>query len=159
MEFVTRKISYAAACIAEGIYNSRMRGENNGRVVSNGKLQLGALDSTRDWGYAGDYVEAMWLMLQQDQPDEYVIATGKSYTVREFAEIAFDYVGKKWEDHVKVSKSLIRPSDLRHLKGNNDKARKKLNWEPKTSFEDLVRMMVKSDREYVKGFEASGLST
>jgi GDPmannose 4,6-dehydratase len=108
---------------------------------------LGNLDVKRDWGFAGDYVKAMWLMLQQDEPDDYVIATGASHSVKEFAALAFDAVGLNWEDYVVVDERYLRPAEVFDLQGNAAKARKKLRWTPDTSFEDLVRMMVASDVE------------
>lgn len=133
-EFVTRKISYGVARIK---HNKEK------------KLTLGNLDSSRDWGYAGDYVEAMWLMLQQSEPDDYVIATGETHTVREFAEIAFQRVGLDWKDFVEVDKSLIRPAEVDYLLGDSSKGRDKLGWKPKVTFKQLVEMMVDSDMELV----------
>ncbi|MGO8747652.1 MAG: GDP-mannose 4,6-dehydratase [Thermoguttaceae bacterium] len=133
--FVTRKITRAAAWIREGLQE---------------KLYLGNLDARRDWGYAGDYVEAMWLMLQQDEPGDYVVATGVTHSVREFLELAFDQVGLRWQDHVEVDPRYLRPSEVDLLLGDAGKARAQLGWEPATSFEDLVRMMVESDLELAR---------
>jgi GDPmannose 4,6-dehydratase len=130
LEFVTRKISWHAAAIRLGLRD---------------ELRLGNLDARRDWGYARDYVEAMWLMLQQDQADDYVIATGKTHTVRECAEIAFERVGLDWRDHVVVDDALKRPAEVDSLVGNAAKARERLGWEPRTSFEELIRLMVDAD--------------
>jgi GDPmannose 4,6-dehydratase len=132
LEFVTRKVTHAAAAIKLG-----MREE----------LRLGNLDAMRDWGYAKDYVEAMWLMLQQDEPDDFVIATGESHTVRRLVDVAFDHAGLDPERHVRVDPDLMRPAEVEHLVGDPSKAREKLGWEPRTSFEELVRLMVDADVE------------
>ncbi len=129
-EFVTRKISRAVSRIKLGLQDS---------------LVLGNLDSRRDWGYAGDYVEAMWLMLQQDRPDDYVIGTGETHSVQEFADCAFEHVGLNWQDYVSTDPSLLRPAEVDLLLADASKAREKLGWEPKVRFEGLVRMMVDSD--------------
>ena len=130
LEFVTRKISNAAAKIALGLEK---------------ELRLGNLDARRDWGYAPEYVESMWLMLQQDEPDDYVIATGEAHSVREFCEIAFDIVGLDWQECVKVDKRFMRPLDVNYLCGDYSKAKRKLGWEPRTKFKRLVEIMVKED--------------
>lgn len=137
LEFVTRKITNAVARISLGKQD---------------KLELGALDPKRDWGFAGDYVEAMWLMLQQDQPDDYVIATGKNHSVQEFIELAFKAGGiPDWEKHVIAnSPKFNRPAEVDYLIGDYGKAKKVLGWEPKTSFPQLVEMMVKADIELEK---------
>jgi GDPmannose 4,6-dehydratase len=129
-EFVTRKISHAVASIKRGLQK---------------ELRLGNLDAKRDWGFAGDYVRAMWLMLQQGTPDDYVVATGKNHTVREFCEIAFDHVGLPWKKYVVVDKTLFRPAEVNTLCGNPAKARRKLGWVPEVAFPELVRMMVDAD--------------
>jgi len=131
-EFVTRKITDGVAQIKLGIA---------------GELRLGNLDSERDWGFAGDYVEAMWRMLQQDRPEDYVIATGESHSVRRFLEIAFGYVGLNWQDFVVQDPRFMRPAEVDHLIGNSAKARKELGWKPSVSFEGLVHMMVDADLE------------
>jgi len=113
------------------------------------ELKLGNLDAERDWGFAGDYVEAMWLMLQQDKPDDFVIATGETHTVREFAEAAFKYVGLNWKDHVVTDKMFFRPAEVHHLLGDYGKAKKILKWKPKVDFKGLVEMMVKEDLERI----------
>ena len=133
--FVTRKISLGAAKIKEDI---------------DSELYLGNLDAQRDWGYAGDYVEAMWLMLQQKEPDDYVIATGESHSVREFCQEAFSHLGLDWEKYVKTDPAYLRPSEVDLLRGNSEKARKKLGWKPKVSFKGLVGMMVDSDLAFVR---------
>ncbi|MEA2450310.1 MAG: GDPmannose 4,6-dehydratase, partial [Thermoleophilaceae bacterium] len=135
-EFVTRKITRAAAAIKEGLEDG---------------LALGALDACRDWGYAEDYVEAMWLMLQQDHPEDYVIATGVQHSVREFVEAAFGHIGLDPWGYVEHDPALMRPSEPVHLVGDYRKAREKLGWEPRTSFEQLVRLMVDHDLELLAG--------
>lgn len=130
--FVTRKITRAVGRIKKGLQK---------------ELFLGNLDAKRDWGFAGDYVEAMWLMLQADQPDDYVIATGETYSVREFCERAFGQVGLDWNDFVRFDSRYLRPAEVDLLLGDPSKARKQLNWKPKVSFAELVRMMVESDLE------------
>lgn len=130
LEFVTRKITWHAAAIKLGLLD---------------KLKLGNLDSERDWGYAKDYVEAMWLMLQRDVPEDYVIATGVAHSVRTCLEIAFDEAGLEIDDHVEIDESLKRPAEVDHLIGDRSKASRDLGWEPKTSFEQLIRLMVGED--------------
>ena len=128
--FVTRKITKAI-----------------GRIVNDlqSKLTLGNLDASRDWGFAGDYVEAMWMMLQHDYPDDWVVATGETYTVKEFCYAAFNYVNLNWEDYVVTSKKYYRPNEVEHLLGNPSKIKNELGWNPAHSFEELVHMMVDSD--------------
>jgi len=128
--FVTRKITQAAVRIREGLQD---------------KLHLGNLDAKRDWGYAKDYVEAMWLMLQQDEPEDFVIATGETHSVQEFLELTFKQVELPWQQYVEIDPRYLRPSEVDLLLGDASKAKEKLGWEPKTSFEDLVRIMVESD--------------
>ena len=130
MEFVTRKVSDGVARIKLGLAP---------------ELRLGNLDAQRDWGFAGDYVRAMWLMLQQDQPDDYVIATGESHSVRELVEVAFDHVGLRWEDYVRTDPAFLRPAEVDRLIGDATKARRALRWTPSVGFEGLVRMMVDAD--------------
>ena len=154
IEFVTRKITYAVACISEGVKQSKMGGEIKEPLVKEGKFKLGNLDSSRDWGYAKDYVEMMWLMLQQDTPDEYVIATGRNTTIQEFLDIAFKVVGiDDWQRYVEIDHRFQRPSDLRYLRGNSAKAQQKLGWRPRTSLEELVQIMVEADIDLVKQYE------
>ena len=129
-EFVTRKISDAVARIKLGLQN---------------KLKLGNLDAQRDWGFAGDYVRAMWLMLQADQADDFVIATGQKHSVREFAELAFSHVGLDWQEFVEVDQALLRPADVNTLRGDAGHAQKVLGWQPEVSFQELVSMMVDAD--------------
>ena len=106
---------------------------------------MGNLEAKRDWGYAPEYVESMWLMLQQDEPDDFVIATGEAHSVREFCGLAFDIVGLDWQEYVKVDKRFMRPLDVNYLCGDYSKAKKKLGWKPKTKFKQLVKIMVKED--------------
>jgi GDPmannose 4,6-dehydratase len=135
LEFVTRKISYGVAKIKLGLAN---------------ELRLGNLDARRDWGYAGDAVKAIWLIMQQEEPDDYIIATGVSHSVKEFAEVAFAHVDLNWEDYVVVDPSLFRPAETDYLLGDPTKAKRKLGWEPEVSFEELVAMMVDADIELLK---------
>jgi GDPmannose 4,6-dehydratase len=128
--FVTRKISRAVARIKAGMQD---------------KLYLGNLDASRDWGYAPEYVEAMWMILQQDEPEDFVIATGEAHTVREFVELAFDRVGLDWQRHVEIDPRYFRPAEVESLCGDPAKAREKLGWKAKTSFEELVALMVDGD--------------
>jgi len=128
--FVTRKITRALARIKLSLDN---------------KLYLGNLNAKRDWGFAGDYVEAMWLMLQQDEPDDYVIATGESHSVKEFLEEAFKYKGLDWREHVEIDSRYFRPTEVDSLLGDASKARRKLGWEPKVKFNELVKLMVDAD--------------
>jgi GDPmannose 4,6-dehydratase len=130
LEFVTRKIAWHAAAIKLGLID---------------KLPLGNLEAERDWGYARDYVEAMWLMLQQDVPEDYVIATGVTHSVRDCVEVAFDQAGISIDDHVVSDVALVRPAEVDHLIGDATKARERLGWEPKTDFEALIRLMVDAD--------------
>ena len=128
--FVTRKISKAVGRIHYKIQN---------------KLSLGNLEASRDWGFAGDYVEAMWLMMQHEVADDWVVATGETYTVRDFAKAAFDYVNLNYEDYVQTSEKYFRPNEVNHLLGDSNKIRKQLGWEPKHNFNELVQMMVEND--------------
>ncbi|HTS18168.1 MAG TPA: GDP-mannose 4,6-dehydratase [Verrucomicrobiae bacterium] len=130
LEFVTRKISHGVAAIVAGKAKD---------------LCLGNLEAARDWGYAGDYVEAMWLMLQQPAGDDYVVGTGQAHTVREFAEAAFRHVNLDWQTYVKIDKHLLRPAEVDHLIANPAKAQKQLGWKPRVSFEQLVQLMVDAD--------------
>lgn len=140
--FVTQKVAYAAACAKLGIKTSRHLNEEGEPIYKNKKVSLGNLEAKRDWGFAGDYVEAMWLMLQEDTPDDFVIATGETHSIKELCEEAFSYVGVDWQDHVTVDKRFIRPTETGPLVGNPEKAKKVLGWEPKTKFSELVKSMV-----------------
>jgi GDPmannose 4,6-dehydratase len=130
IEFVTRKVSYSVARIKLGLQP---------------KLKMGNLDAERDWGFAGDYVRAMWLMLQQDVPEDYVVATGVAHSVKQLLELAFAHAGLDYRDHVEVAQDLLRPADVYHLRGDYSKARERLVWEPDVSFERMIEMMVDSD--------------
>jgi GDPmannose 4,6-dehydratase len=133
LEFVTRKVTWHAAAIKHGVRD---------------KLRLGNLDARRDWGYAKDYVEAMWMMLRQDEPSDFVIASGKDHSVRDCVEIAFDEAGvADWERYVELDESLLRPAEVDHLVGDYAKAKQVLGWEPSTSFEELIRLMTRADLE------------
>lgn len=134
LEFVTRKITNGVARI------------KHGRAT---ELALGNLDARRDWGYAGDFVRAMWLMLQQDGPDDFVIATGNDRTIREFCQVAFGCVDLDWEEFVRVDERFFRPAEVEILKGDPSKARRLLGWEPEVSFEEMVRLMVERDMDLV----------
>ncbi len=133
--FVTRKITRALAHILAGLQD---------------KLFLGNLEAKRDWGYAREYVEAMWLMLQQEQPDDYVVATGETHSIREFLELAFGHAGLSWEKYVEIDRRYYRPAEVDVLMGDARKARRQLGWEPKTKFADLVKLMVEADVKLLK---------
>jgi GDPmannose 4,6-dehydratase len=136
LEFVTRKITWHAAAIKAG---------------KRDELRLGNLDAKRDWGYAKDYVEMMWLMLQQDQPDDFVIATGQTHTVRDCVEVAFDQAGLDWEKYVVQDDAFLRPAEVDLLVGDCTKAKQQLGWEPSTSFEELIRLMTDADLKLLSG--------
>jgi GDPmannose 4,6-dehydratase len=136
LEFVTRKISDGVARIKLGHAD---------------EVRLGNLDSKRDWGYAGDYVEGMWMMLQQDEPEDFVLATGEEHSVREFAEIAFGHVGLDYEQYVRTDPEFLRPAEVDHLVGDASKARTQLVWEPRVTFQGLAEMMVDADLERLSG--------
>jgi len=133
--FVTRKITRAVAHIKAGLQD---------------KVYLGNLDAKRDWGYAKEYVEAMWLMMQQEQPDDYVIATNETHSVKEFLQVAFDHVGLDWQKHVEIDPRYYRPAEVDLLIGDYSKAKKKLGWEPKTKFVELTKLMVDADMELLR---------
>ena len=141
LEFVTRKITHAVARIKLGLAT---------------ELRLGNLDARRDWGYAPDYVRAMWLMLQQDHPDDYLVATGQTHSVREFCQVAFDHVGLDWEKYVVVDPKFYRPAEVDLLVGDPSKARRILGWEPSVTFQDLARIMVDAD---LAGLQQTGNHT
>lgn len=135
LEFVTRKISHTVACIKNGLES---------------ELHLGNLDARRDWGFAGDYVDAMWRMLQLDMPEDFVIATNETHSVREFLDLAFARVGLDWKEYVKIDPKFFRPAEVDLLVGDYSKAKRMLDWEPKIDFKSLVHMMVDHDMEVVK---------
>ncbi len=149
LHFVTRKVTMAVACIHLGIENPPVN-EAGEPLVTNNKVKLGNLDAVRDWGYAKEYVEAMWLMLQQDSPEDYVIATNTIFTVRDLCRIAFDRVGLNWEDYVEIDERFMRPTEIAASRGDYTKAKTNLGWEPKTSFEELTRLMVDADVALLK---------
>lgn len=136
VEFVTRKISRAVAAIALGHQD---------------RLELGNLEAKRDWGFAGDYVEAMWLMLQQDTPDDYVVATGETHSVQEFCELAFGHLNLDWQDHVELNPAFLRPAEVDLLIGDASKAQAQLGWKPRVSFDELVTMMVDAEVAALEG--------
>ncbi len=136
LEFVTRKVTHGVAAIKLGLTDH---------------LSLGNLDAGRDWGFAGDYVRAMWLMMQQDEADDYVIATGVSHSVRQLVETAFAHAGLDWQQHVRTDPALLRPAEVDHLIGNPEKARRALGWEPTVNFQQLVAMMVDQDLARLSG--------
>ena len=140
LEFVTRKVTHGAAAIKLGLRD---------------ELALGNLDAERDWGYAKDYVEAMWLMLQQERPEDFVIATGQAHSVRHLVDVAFDQLGLDPERHVRIDPQFLRPAEVEHLIGDYTKAREQLGWEPRTSFEEMIRLMVDTDLELL----SSGVPT
>jgi GDPmannose 4,6-dehydratase len=144
LEFVTRKVTDGAARIKLGLADS---------------LSLGNFDSRRDWGFAGDYVRAMWMMLQQDQADDYVIATGESHSVQNLVEIAFAHAGLDWRQYVRQDPALLRPAEVDHLIGDPSKAQRQLGWRPQVNFEQLVRMMVDADLERWSAAIAHGTAT
>jgi GDPmannose 4,6-dehydratase len=144
LQFVTRKITDGVARISLGLAD---------------KLELGNLEARRDWGYAGDYVEAMWLMLQQDEPDDFVVATGVDHSVRDLAEYAFSLAGLDYRDHVVVDEAYLRPSDVDALRGDASRAMAKLGWQPKVGFEELIKMMVEADMERLRSRTATGTAT
>lgn len=135
LEFVTRKITHTAVRIKLGLAK---------------ELALGNLEAKRDWGFAGDYVEVMWLMLQQKEPKDYVIATGEAHPVGEFVELAFDYLGLDWRKYVRIDQKFYRPAEVNYLRGDSTLVRKELGWKPKVCFEELVKMMVDSDLELLE---------
>ncbi len=141
LEFVTRKVTNGVARIKLGLADS---------------LSLGNLDAHRDWGFAGDYVRAMWAMLQRDTPEDYVIATGLSHSVRDLVEAAFTHVGLDWQDYVRTSSALLRPAEVEHLIGDSSKARSDFGWKPSIDFSSLVQMMVDEDLERVKSGRTAG---
>lgn len=145
MQYVTRKISVGVACIANKVKNPPLNEAGRPIISSDWKLEMGDLKPKRDWGYSKEYVEAMWMMLQQEVADEFVVATGETHTIQEFIEAAFKYVGLDWKKHVVVNPDFIRPLETGPLCGDPAKAKKILGWEPKTRFHKLVKIMVDSD--------------
>jgi len=142
LEFVTRKVTYQVARIKHGLAD---------------RLKMGNMDAQRDWGYAGDYVHAMWLMLQQPDPTDFVIATGKTHSVQELVETAFDTAGLDWRQYVEIDPKFLRPAEVDYLCGDASLAREKLGWKPEVDFEELVQMMVKSDLQLVQTMAATAM--
>ena len=140
--FVTQKVTYAASCAKLDIKNSIHLNEEGEPIVKDGKVSLGNLEAKRDWGFAGDYVEGMWKIMQAEKADDFVLATGETHSIQELCEEAYKYVGLNWEDHVTIDKRFIRPTETGPLIGNPKKAKDILGWEPKTKFKELVAMMV-----------------
>lgn len=154
LQFVTKKITTGVACIANKIKKVPLNENNQPIIDEQGRIHLGNLEAKRDWGFAGDYVEAMHLMLQQETPDDYVIATNETHTVREFLDLAFNAAGiKDWEKHVYVDPEFYRPAEVDLLIGSAEKAHEKLGWTPKTSFKELVTMMVEHDLKETLKYE------
>ena len=150
LHFVTRKISMGVACIKLGIKNPPLNELGQPLVDENNKLHLGDLDARRDWGYAKEYVEAMWLMLQQDKPKDYVIGTDTTYSIRDACKFAFDHVGLNWEEYVISNNALKRPTEITEMKGDYSLAKKELGWKPKTLTKELMEIMVDADIKRLK---------
>jgi len=152
IHFLTQKVAYGAACVNLGILNSPDLNEQGEPIIKDGKIALGNLDAKRDWGFAGDYVEAMWLMLQHDKPDTYVIGTGEVRTVRQLCETAFSSVGMDWQKYVVVDPRFIRLTETGTTVADATKAKTELGWLPRTSFTDLVKMMVDHQMKRLKDY-------
>lgn len=150
MHFVTRKISMGVACIKLGIKNPPVNELGEPLVDSTGKIHLGDLNAMRDWGYSKDYVEAIWLMLQQEKPKDYVIGTDTNYSIKDACKAAFDHVGLNWEEHVYSNSKLLRPTEITDMRGDYSLAKKELGWEPKVYMKELMEIMVDSDIEWLK---------
>jgi GDPmannose 4,6-dehydratase len=145
MQYVTRKVTVGVACIANKVKNPPLNELGRPIVSKNGKLDMGNMDAKRDWGYSKEYVEAMWMMLQQDKPDDFVIATGETHSVQELCEAAFRKAGLDWHDHVVVNQDLVRPLETGPLCGNPAKAQRVLGWQPQVKYEELIGLMVEAD--------------
>ncbi len=145
LHFVTRKVTAAVACIKNKVAAPPLDELGRPLVTPEGKLKLGFLDARRDWGYAKEYVEAMWLMLQNDEPKDYIIGTNTSYSVQDLCQVAFAAAGLDWQEHVEADEALLRPTEITVLKGDYAQAKQDLGWEPKTSFEELIHLMVDAD--------------
>lgn len=146
LHFVTRKVTMAVACIELEVEDPPVN-ELGEPLVAEGKVKLGNLDAVRDWGYAKEYVEAMWLMLQQDEPEDYIIATNTTHTIRELCQVAFAHVGLDWQAHVEVDPRFLRPTEIAASRGDFAKAKAELGWEPRTYFRELIELMVDADIE------------
>ncbi len=145
IQFVTRKVSVAVACIANKVKNPPLNEAGQPIITKEWKVELGSLEPKRDWGYAKEYVEAIWLIMQQQTPEDFVVATGETHTIQELAEVAFAHVGLDWHDHVIEKETFMRPLETGPLCGNSAKAKQVLGWEAKTKFKELIAMMVDSD--------------
>ncbi len=150
LHFLTQKVCYGAACAALKIENSALLNELGKPIVENGKLALGNLEIARDWGYAGDFVKAMWLMLQLDEPIDFVIGTGKLHTLRQLCQTAYDCVGLDWQDYVFSDPNLVRPLESGLSLANPERARELLGWSPEVSFEAMIRSMVRTHEKHLK---------
>jgi GDPmannose 4,6-dehydratase len=147
LHFVTRKITAGVACILNEVKNPPVNEAGEPLIDIEGKLRMGDITSTRDWGYAREYVEAIWLMLQSDAPKDYVIATNTQHSVKDALEVAFSHVGLDWQDHTTQDERFMRPTEIKKLQGDYSLAKKELGWEPRTSFSSLIRLMVDADLE------------
>lgn len=145
IQYITRKVTTAVACIKNRVKNTPLNELGQPIINSMGKLELGNLDASRDWGYSPDFVRAMCLMLQQDKADEFVIATGETHTIKELLEVAFGHVGLNYQDHIEINPAFIRPLETGPLVGDYSKAKEILKWEPSIKFEELIKMMVNAD--------------
>jgi len=151
LSYVSQKIAHAAAAVSVGLLETKEQDERGRPILCGGKLRLGNLDVRRDFGFAGDYVEIMHMMLQSDAADDYVIGTGESHSIRELCEIAFRHVGRDWRDHVVVESELYRRVDSHHTVADSSKVFTRLGWRPKTTFLDLVTQMVDFRIRYLEG--------
>ncbi|HET7098779.1 MAG TPA: GDP-mannose 4,6-dehydratase [Patescibacteria group bacterium] len=150
MGFVTQKVTYAVACAKLNIKTSSILNEEGEPIYKNGKVSLGNLDAKRDWGFAGDFVEAMYMIMQAETPDDFVVATGETHTIKELCEEAFGCVNLNWKDYVVIDKRFIRPTETGPLVGDYSKAKKILGWKPKTKFKELVKIMVDAHLKRLK---------
>lgn len=150
LHFVTQKIAYGAACAALGINDSKAKNERGNSIVANGKLSLGNLNVARDWGYAADFVKAMWLMLQIDEAEDFVIGTGQLNTLKSLCNTAYNYVGLNWEDFIEIDPKLVRPIETSQTLADASKAKKVLNWRPSVSFDEMVGKMVEAQMSILK---------
>jgi GDPmannose 4,6-dehydratase len=150
LHFLTQKVTYGAACVKLGIKNSPAQNEQYEPIVKDGQIALGNLDAQRDWGYAKDYVEAIWLMVQQEKPDDFVVGTGEIRTVREFCETAFSCIDLDWKAHVRIDKRFVRPTETGPTVADPTKAVKVLGWKPKTPFSKMVALMVENHLQKLK---------
>ena len=151
LSFVSQKIAYAAAAVSLGLKQTPETDERGRPILIDGKIALGDLSVRRDFGFAGDYVEAMWLIVQHHTADDYVVGTGEDHSIEEFCDQAFKLIGRKWADHVNLDPNLIRKIDSHYTRANAAKIRTTLNWQPKVAFNDLVSMMVKAQIDFIQG--------